>query len=544
MMNARPSNSEPLCLVRIAGPDIPPIQIQPDTSARLGRALDCEFCLSDPTVSRQHCTISGRHDRWFITDLGSRAGTLLNAVPLPANAASPLESGDLISLGPWLLRVSIGMQGPVSMYTIDDAAAPATYLETIHEGQLAGMAQQRLSLLLDYASELNKAANESELAHSVLRCAVAGSGITRAALVRPIDRGDEVEVVASLNADNQSGQAFTISRSLVREAAAGRVARLNTRVVADVAVSIADLGIHSALAAPIHIDTTVVACLYMDARGGESRVRSDAADFCIALARLCGLAFANIKRDQLEERRRELESELSAAREAQQLIIPSSGTISGLSCRLAMQPGSFVAGDLFDAFTMDDGRIAVSIGDVTGHGVGAGILMAATQAYLNAALRHFADPARAIAATSAYLASHAAPNRFVSLWVGLFDPVHRTLTYVDAGHGHWMLIDPIAGSRVVESAGGPPLGIDPDFVYPSEVIPFDKGAAILLYSDGIIEQCSPMGEQFGRHRLHEALKLSSGQHPDPAAILDAVIRYAATKNLDDDATAAIITWDS
>lgn len=531
----------PLKLIRVAGPEAPPIEVPHGLTFRVGRAMDCEICLPDPTVSRQHCTLSCRGGRWYLTDAGSRAGTLVNAVAVSANQPAPVESGDLVSIGPWLFRVVIGAAAPVSMHTIDDSSGPATYMETINEGQLAGMAQQRLSLLLDYASELNRAKSEAELAQVVLRCSVAGSGITRASLVRGIGGASDVEVIASMNVDPSNTGEFTVSRSLVNEAAAGRVARLNSRMVADVAVSIADMGIHSALAVPITVDGAVVSVLYMDARGGESRVRTDAADFCIALARLTGLAYANLKRAQLESRRTELETELNAAREAQELIVPESGKVGRLAYRISMKPGSFVAGDLFDVVALPEGRVAVCIGDVTGHGVGAGILMAAAQSHVNASLRHFLEPARAVAAANMYLCSHAASNRFVSLWVGVFDPAARTLTYVDAGHGHWMILD--RGIRSNESVGGPPLGIDPDFIYPSETMAFDPGARLLLYSDGIVEQRSPAGQMFGKEQVYAVLSAATGPDTDPGIVIDAVMKHAGGAVLDDDATAAIIRWN-
>lgn len=540
MQNA--SMIQSLVLHRVAGPDVPPIVIEGVKPVRLGRSMECEVVLADPTVSRQHCSIALRGDRWCLTDLGSRAGTLVNALALKPDEPEMLETGDLVSLGPWLFRVGAEGGAPVSMHTIDDASGPATIVETLGNDRLGSIAQQRLSVLLDYAGELNRASSEPELAQILLRCAVAGSGLTRAALVRPIGAGERVEVVARIDAMGKSDAAFGISRSLVMEAAAGKIARMTSRAAADVAVSIADMGIHSALAVPIGIDASVVSVLYLDARGGESRVRSDAADFCVALARLCGLAFANLKRDQLEARRRELEAEMSAAREAQQLIIPSGGRAGGVEFRIAMKPGSFVAGDLFDVIELPEGRIAVTIGDVTGHGVGAGILMAAAQSHVNAALRYTGDPARAVAAANRYLSSHSAPNRFVSLWVGVFDPRDRSLTYVDAGHGHWMVLGSTHAIHLTDSAGGPPLGVDESFEYVSGTLTINDEARVLLYSDGVIEQRSSEGEMFGRDRLHDLVASAAPRAGDPEAIISAVLAHAGSLELDDDATAAFIHW--
>src|SRR5205814_10676781 len=121
--------------------------------------------------------------------------------------------------------------------------------------------------------------------------------------------------------------------------------------------SIASLGIHSALCAPIVFGAAVVGFLYFDARGQESPVHPEAAGFCQAISRMCGLAMANLKRAELELRQRRLEADLTAAREAQQLIMPpNAGTIGRIRYALRSRPGRTVAGDLFDLVELDDGR--------------------------------------------------------------------------------------------------------------------------------------------------------------------------------------------
>ena len=107
---------------------------------------------------------------------------------------------------------------------------------------------------------------------------------------------------------------------------------------------------------------------------------------------MCGLALSNLKRVDLEHRQRRLEEEVQAAREAQLLILPPEhGVVGGIEYAMRMRPGQFVAGDLFEVIALDEHRTAVCIGDVAGHGVDAGVLMAASQSHLNAALQQLRD---------------------------------------------------------------------------------------------------------------------------------------------------------
>lgn len=545
MSDSRATNILPLRLVPVAGPAIEPAEVPADRASVLGRSAECTHCLPDPSVSRRHAEIVRRAGRWLLTDLGSRGGTYVNSLRVAPDSPTPLATGDEIRIHPWTFRVQVGSAegaGPMTMSlrTQDDSGGQGRYVETFTGAELQGLGQQRLDLLLDYASEINSAQDESELAAAVVRSALSGSGLARAALIRTIGGGEEVEVLGSQTAEGIAAGTFSFSRSLIREAEGGRVARLGGQLAGDGMHSIVAMGIHSALCAPVIVDGSVVACLYLDARGAESRVRADAMDFCVALARLSGLAFGNIQRRRMHDRQREMEEELGAARRVQELLVPQSGEAAGVRFRVHVQPGQFVAGDLFDVVPLRDGRVAVCIGDVTGHGAGAGILMAAAQAFLNSALLGEGDPARAVAATSRYIVRHARVGKFASLWVGVFDKASSKVTIVDAGHGHCLLVDGGRAARRLDAAGGQMLGVDADGSYESVTIDLPPGSRLLLFSDGIIEQPGPGGARFGMDRLIQGLKDPGTD--DPKRIIHAVEAFAGTKRLDDDATAAWVGW--
>jgi sigma-B regulation protein RsbU (phosphoserine phosphatase) len=127
------------------------------------------------------------------------------------------------------------------------------------------------------------------------------------------------------------------------------------------------------------------------------------------------------------------------------------------------------------------------------------------------------------------------------MWVGVLDRGARTLTYVDAGHGYWTM-RPEGGSTIDPKAAGIPLGIDETFVYRVNTIPLPEGHRILLFSDGIVEQRNAEGEQFGRGRLEAILAQSSNATDDASRVFDALLEFARTPSLDDDATIAGVEW--
>lgn len=574
---------QPLTLDPVSGPALPAVEVKPGSQSILGRSSQCQVVLPDEGVSRRHASLSQAAGAWIITDLGSRHGTHVNAVRLSPDTPAPLKHGDLIGLGPWTLRVRIGDQhSSTHVTTIAPGASSATAkdrVERVHERELAAITRNRLNLLIDIAAAVGSADDEGVLARTIAKAAVEGTGFPRAAVLHEMGSQSEYRVVCNVGPEGSTGEAGSLdtqdllalkaagapvppapsfSRSLLQLAKQGEVARLTADQPLSGSESIMRLQIQTALCAPVAIGNTIGAYLYLDSRTGEhgpqsasafaarpvATVQNDAAAFLSALSKMYGLALSNIARKDLEARQKELERDLDAAREAQRMIMPpEEATLGRLTYAMRSKSGRYVAGDLFDVVPLDDGRIAVFLGDVAGKGISAAILMATAQAHLNLALLTNPDPAAAVRSVNRYVCEHAAESRFISLWLGVFDPAKRSLTFVDAGHGHWLFRPASAAARrvVADDAGGIPLGIDDSFVYSSASISLSEGDRVIVYSDGVVEQPGPDAELFGNDRAIAALENSPTPAADVEALFSAVLNYATTDALADDTTVASIS---
>lgn len=539
-------SSNDITLHTLTGPYGGAFSIPSDRPVVIGRSAACDLCLLHEGVSRRHATVVRRGDEWFIVDQGSVRGTFLNGVRLEPTAPSALSTGDLLRIGPWTFRVSIGSEPAtgtgIPAATIDDSRLTNQRVERIGTSDPFFGADRRLRLLVECLSRLDAASDEQSLAHAALDSALHGSGYARGAILRRINGGHDIEVVATSRIDPHDAADFTFSGSLVQQAATGVLAMLSSDAPYNAGQSIAEMRIHSALCAPVFLGDAVEGFLYLDARGQESSVRADAAGFCEAVARAYGLAVANTKRVDLERRQNSLHEQLSAAREAQQFILPPpEGDLGILKYAVEMRPGLFVAGDLFDVVPLDEDRVAVCLGDVSGHGVASALLMAMTQSQLHAQIRATGDPATAAIAVNRYVVERSGGGRFVSLWIGIF---HRSgeLTYVDAGHGHWF--HGPAGQQPTRLAAprGIPMGISADFQYQSSTLTLVPGSRIYLFSDGILEQRNPAGEEFGAERLSQVIGAGGTPLDDVRMAFAATISFAGTASLVDDATLAAITF--
>ncbi|MCH2135850.1 MAG: SpoIIE family protein phosphatase [Phycisphaerales bacterium] len=503
----------------------------------MGRGSGCDIRLPDPTISRRHAAISRQGEEWMLTDLGGANGTWLNDVRLDKDVPAPLAEGDRIRVGPWVLSVGAWATTTMSLAT-DDDAGESLKVQAIAPGAGERMAIHRLRLLVDCAGRINRATDDAQLAEALVEAAVEGTGYTRAALLRPGMDGLDVEVLG-WSAPDGSAQGIQFSRSLVKAACEGQMVSLSSDAATDYGQSIADLNIHSAMCCPVEVDEAVAACLYLDARGGEESVAADATSFCEALSRVAGLALANLRRREMQKRQDRMTEELGAAREAQQFMIPEeSGRTGHLGHAVVFEPGRTASGDLFDVMALDENRVALFLGDVSGKGVGAAILMAAAQAYLRGALKRHDTLQAAVEDLNGYVVDRTPAHRFLTLWVGVFGS-EGTVEFVDAGHGYWAHIT-AEGVTVDEQAECPPIGFDAMIEYPSESVRLESGERIVLMTDGVPEQPDLAGNQFGTMRITDTLKSCESPEDDVKNLLSAVRSHAGGQSPADDTTIASV----
>jgi serine phosphatase RsbU (regulator of sigma subunit) len=421
----------------------------------------------------------------------------------------------------------------------------------------APLAEDMLTLLLESAAAVHSAADERALAELVLDAATRGTGLPNAAMLRPLDAAGTVEVIAARRDPADEGSAI-FSRSLLAAASTGVVAELSgARDAGDenIASSIVQMKIDAALCVPLMLGQTVAAYLYLDSRSGSRpshrRLRPNAAAFCTALGRMASLALSNLKRIDMERRQVKMEAELSAAAAAQRWILPKrESALSGFTVTGESRPGAYVGGDFFDLIVLSDTKLAVALGDVTGHGIAASVLMTAAQGFLHAALQEHADAARAVADLNRFVNPRRSDDKFVTAWVAVFDSEANTISYVDAGHGYALMLDPGGGTTMLAEGDGLPIGLFADAEYKTVTKPLAPGGRAVVISDGLVEQYGPVHRDDGttaNEQFHVAnvARVLSETPPDAdpvTALFDAVVKHAATPHLQDDATAVLVKW--
>jgi serine phosphatase RsbU (regulator of sigma subunit) len=223
--------------------------------------------------------------------------------------------------------------------------------------------------------------------------------------------------------------------------------------------------------------------------------------------------------------RERLESELRIAREIQMGILPKGEPrFPNLPLRVdaSVHPAREVGGDFYDFFLTEDERLYFAIGDVSGKGVPAALLMAVTATLLRNAARSSADPARILAQANRELSRDNDSGMFVTVFLGFLEARTGRVAYCNGGHNPPYLVAAGAPPRAIQDGRGALLGWSSGTAYHSSELILAPGQSLFLYTDGVTEANDPSGALFTERRL-EAL-LSRDIAGPPAALTAAVLR--------------------
>src|SRR3984893_16429395 len=211
----------------------------------------------------------------------------------------------------------------------------------------------------------------------------------------------------------------------------------------------------------------------------------------------------------------EASSEWAAACEGQQRFLkypdPGTDTLSySARCRQAHELG----GDAYDFVPLLHDRLALAVGDASGKGLAAALMMSNVHSSLRTAVAFAgSDGPVVLGAVNRVVHATSLPDRYATLFYGVFDAATRALQYVNAGHYPPMVIRRDRSVIRLES-GGPPIGMLPNWTYEEGAVQLDPGDLVLAYTDGVTEAVNPAGEEWGQEGLLRAVAEHDAQSAD------------------------------
>lgn len=521
----------------------------------LGRdPAQCTIPIDAVAVSRRHASIVWEGGAFFVEDLKSRNGTLLNdgevtqraklkhddvldicgrryrfvsAPPAAASPEAPSNAG-LRSANPLLRPAS----PPTGAVMVDDDASSSTIMKQLDAsssyGGLSASPEQTLQAILEINRALARALALEEALPQVLRSLFRiFLQADRGLIVLETDDGQLVPKWAESRRTGAENETIRISRTVVREVIRSKRAILSADLQNDskfeMSESIANVKIRSMMCAPLlDSEDRAFGVLQIDTGDQRRKFREADLEVLVAVAAQAGVALDNARLHEEALKRHAIQKDLELAHEVQKGFLPDHAPeIDGFDFYDYYEPATVIGGDCFDYIPLPDGRLAVIVADVVGHGIAAALMMAKFSSEIRYRLAAEDDPAKAVTRLNDALS--ALPlDRFITMVMTVVDPVKGELTIVNAGHMAPIIRMP--DGQIVEPGeeeAGMPLGIMEDMDYEKVVVPFPPGAVATLYTDGINECMDGAGEFFGIDRIREIARSSE---PISEALGGAVIR--------------------
>ena len=521
----------------------------------IGRSRESDIFLPDQWLSRHHAEIRRVGVGFVVVDLGSKNGTLLNGDQVANNQI--LHDGDIITLGEHILTFSDDR-------TADEEAAPegtrifsAKELSDIRtkpslDPEELARQSRVLGVLQDAMQQLVQHHPLDTLFETILNLLFQAVPAERGAIL--VLEGDPPEPVIKASRARQ-GQTppARVSRSIARKVIDDKNSLLMPNLMEDAAFSTQDsilsTGIRSAVCAPLLYTSTtgaedsVIGLVYLDSLMRSRPFTEEDLRVVTALANLAAAKIENVRllEESLEKRR--MEDDMRVAAEIQRGLLPNKDpVVAGYGVVGSNTPSRSVGGDYYD-FVVNDGRLLFALGDVSGKGTGAALLMTV----LRSAVRgHWAEGSveEAVVRINSTVCQNVTAGKYITFFVGRLDPATGRIRYVNAGHNPPVLVRPNAPPETL-TCGGMVLGMFDPIPYQEGEAVIGPGEALLVFSDGVTETWSPEDEEFGDERLLEVASqnLARNAHELHDATLKAVDAFANGRKPSDDRTLIVIKRD-
>ena len=299
-----------------------------------------------------------------------------------------------------------------------------------------------------------------------------------------------------------------------------------------------DDSINSLLCVPLIIKSELKGVLTVYNKKNGSGFTEDDQRLLAIIAAQSGQVVENARLNERERQLLKMQEEIRLASRIQTDLLPkASPNVSGYEIAGKSIPAQVVGGDYFDFIPINDHRLAVCLGDVSGKGLPASLLMANTQATLRGQTLINPSARECIERSNKLLHDSTSPEKFVTVFYGILDFSAHNLSYSNAGQDNPHLFSSTGEPQRLK-VGGIPLSMLESFPYEEETIPMHPGDLLVICSDGIAEAMDSNQAQFGEEKLTEILR--ELRSASPAEVIEQIIRavraHAGTAPQADDMT--------
>jgi serine phosphatase RsbU (regulator of sigma subunit)/pSer/pThr/pTyr-binding forkhead associated (FHA) protein len=512
----------------------------------IGRGTDNDLVLPSQTVSRHHAKVSRQEDSIVVTDLGSLNGTRVNGQAVEAERKA--VAGDVIEFGSVVLRLTDGEDTATPIWKDEKDLSQSILLsrEETAEASLAGPEPGLLELLTEAGQLLVLPGEPEETFDRLLELVEKQIPANRILILMSEEGQEPMQRAARVHGDRAISP-LMLSRTMVRMVVHDGASVLTGDAQADERFrhqqSIVAQDLHSAMAVPLSYHDEILGVLYVDTNDPVASYTEHDLRVLTLLGQMLGAKIANARLLEVAREQERLKEELRAATTIQKRLLPQQlPEIPGYEIVGSQETCEAVGGDLYDAGRLEDGRFQIVLGDVSGKGIGAALLMSDVLATIRALRAVEIELNDLVARLDRHLIVSTQPEHYVTLFMAVLDPGRNHLDFVNAGHPPAYLLVPGQDPRALNSSGVPVGLVDlPGIEFRKEDIEFPPGSTLVIYSDGVSE-AERGDELFGDERLLTILKECRGLTAEDCArtIESAVDSYLGSTQASDDTTILVL----
>lgn len=482
----------------------------------VGRNPDCDVWVNLGAVSRVHAHILKKDNRFYLKDLKSRNQTFINDERVdPDQPPVMLQHADRIRI----CDFTCIYEDP-DAEAADDDGDGATVMSTIMARSSISLESQpteRLRALLDITNSLTRTLELEPLLPRILdnlfhvfRAADRGFILVR-------DEATKKFVAKTVKTRRPTDDATTrFSKTILKACVEEGRAILSEDASQDpqlLSASVADFKIRSVMCAPLHsAEGEPFGVIQIDTQDRSKKFTQEDLQFLVAVCNQAAVAMENAKLHEDLLLRQKLQRDVEVAKEVQQAFLPASVPEKlGYGFFAYYQAASEVGGDYYGFVPLPDGKLAIAVGDVSGKGIPAALLMARLSGDVRYALLTESDPAKVVTRLNNQFQEAGLTDRFITFSLAVLDMQTHRVEIVNAGHVPPLVRRAKTGEIEEVGAGdlnGLPLGVEADYPYQACATELEPGDCIFICSDGILDATSKSQDRFGVERLHKTLKAS------------------------------------
>jgi sigma-B regulation protein RsbU (phosphoserine phosphatase) len=509
----------------------------------IGRSSRNDICISDPFASRLHAEIRRENDQVLLVDNGSANGTFVNGQRV--TGPLPLHIGDVVRIGETEIEYTFGEQDLLSGATVFLAGSPAQSLpvdtitspipsrstndliSSIRSGSISGevraLSGARTALkpeapgrdLLSIVSQVGIALLPRTSLEDTLKLTI---DLVFQAI--PAERGflflkedDELTCKIARGAHESALPASSqvqLSRSITNKVLSEGASVLTSDAMHDPRFqaqhSVVLSQIRSVMAVPLASGEEIFGMVYVDNPFDNRFTEEDLK----VLTTIASVASIKIEHERLLDERlekRRMEEELKVASEIQMRLQPfAPPKLDGWEMTGVSFPCREIGGDYYDFIHRKrDSHLIVAVGDVSGKGTGAALLMSSLHAAVRAQSQTGQKISEVMGEINQYIFENSPSNKFLTLFYGELDPLSGELSYSNGGHNAPILVRQSGAVERLDT-GGLPIGMMQGVMYQEASVKLEPSDVLVIYSDGITESINERDEEFDEDRLIEVVK--------------------------------------